>query len=94
LLIPGGTLVLVVPDLTYCAQKWLNNQTSGQELDDIFGMQTYDGGLTDADGEIHHTGFSQSTLNEYLVQAGFDVISNAIIWTHNMNSIDIFGRKN
>ncbi len=91
-LMPNGKLILEVPDLGWCLRKWLENPTNEYELDCIFGMQSYDGWITH-EGEIHRTGFSKELLKANVEVAGFKVLENKIIWSHNMDTISMLARK-
>lgn len=77
---PTGSLELLVPDLAWCLNHWLENQTIGWEMDIIFGHQAHE-------GEFHKTGFNEPILRQYLVMAGFDVVSVEFISTHSQQTI-------
>lgn len=81
-LMPGGLLHLLVPDLEWCVRHWLSNPTTGWELDIIFGHQAHD-------GEYHKTGFNKSIIINYLINARFNVISCEYINTHSQQTIEV-----
>lgn len=81
---PGGLLSIEVPDLAWCCQNFLQNQTDGWNLDAIFGNQDPPG------GQFHLTGFTPATLTAKLQQAGFT--GHHTMWqpfTHNQTCIHI-----
>lgn len=79
-LMPGGELELLVPDLEWCIRHWLSHQTTGWELDIIFGHQAHD-------GEYHKTGFNKLILARYLLDAKFNLVSMEYIPTHGQQTI-------
>ena len=82
----GGEIEIKVPDLRWLCENWLRKQNAGWDLDAIYGMQNHP-------GEQHRTGFSPKILEGYVVEAGFVVLSNNIIWSHNMDTIHLYGGK-
>lgn len=81
-LMPGGELQLLVPDLDWCIRHFLSNPTTGWELDIIFGHQAHD-------GEYHKTGFNKAIIMKYLIDARFNVISCEFIRTHGQQTIEV-----
>lgn len=59
---PEGRIRILVPDLAWCCQWWLNHQTNGWDLDIIYGGQS-------REGEAHHTGFNRQIMLDYLKEA-------------------------
>jgi predicted SAM-dependent methyltransferase len=55
---PGATLGIVVPNLMMAVIEWLDKQTTGYDLDMIFGSQEHE-------GEYHRTGFSVPMIVAY-----------------------------
>jgi predicted SAM-dependent methyltransferase len=81
-LIPGGRLLLFVPDLEWCVTEWLKRKDTGWHLDTIFGNQ-------DHQGEFHLTGFTDDIAYNYLDAAGFsDIVVRAIV-SHRQRTIAI-----
>jgi len=65
---PGGKLQLQVPDLEWACIHWLSHQTTGWNIDVIYGTQTHE-------GQYHKTGFSMQILGQYFaVAGGFNVL--------------------
>lgn len=82
---PDGELELLIPDLEWCVKHWLNNQTTGWELDIIFGHQSHE-------GEFHKTGFTRSIIEQYLRETGFRVESFEYIPTHGQQTMRIIAK--
>ena len=76
----GGKLTLKVPDLAWCCQWWLEHQTSGWDMDIIFGGQS-------REGEAHHTGFNREIMINYLHEAGFKVEKFEELETHSQKTL-------
>ncbi len=89
----GGELELLVPDLVWCVQRWLQTQGDGWDMAVIFGSQTQDGGATIHRGEFHKTGFTEALVHGYLVEAGFQVKAFERIWTHGQETMKFTGEK-
>jgi predicted SAM-dependent methyltransferase len=85
-LIPGGEVGIVVPDLEWCVKGWLEHKTNDWWLDIIFGNQ-------DHEGEFHKTGFTVDMLGWYLKQAGFINLECDTIESHRQQSIAFHGWK-
>jgi len=84
---PEGKLTIWVPDLEWCVNHWLKHKEStGWELDIIFGNQNHD-------GEFHKTGFTPSTLRAYVKRAGFVVLKEDKISTHSQQTLAIEAKK-
>lgn len=79
---PGGELELLVPDLEWCVRHWLSRQTTGWEMDIIFGHQAHE-------GEYHKTGFTKKIVTKYLIDARFNVYSCEYIPTHGQQTIRV-----
>jgi len=79
-LVPGGRLLLFVPDLEWCVKEWLKRKSNGWHLDTIFGNQ-------DHPGEFHMTGFTDDIAYGYLDEAGFSDIVVASVWSHKQRTI-------
>lgn len=77
---PGGKLTLLVPDLVWCCNWWLSHQTTGWDLDIIYGGQS-------RRGEAHHTGFNFEIMKEYLHQAGFKILKSEELETHSQKTL-------
>lgn len=56
---PGGMLILVVPDLLFCAIEFIKNPNVNWNMDLIFGIQSHE-------GEYHRTGFTEEILRMYI----------------------------
>jgi predicted SAM-dependent methyltransferase len=63
---PGGKLQIQVPDLQWACMHWLSHQTTGWDLDIIYGNQLHE-------GEYHKTGFTDTILRQYVEWAGFEI---------------------
>ena len=77
---PDGKLTLRVPDLEWCLRWWLNHQTTGWDMDLIFGNQS-------REGEEHKTGFSRDIMLDYLHEAGFKVKNFEELDTHSQKTL-------
>lgn len=86
ILIPGGTLVIEVPDLRWCVQNWLFRQTNDWHLDALFGQQT---GI----GEFHKTGFTPRIMEGYIEEAGLVVVDQTTIDSHGQPTLQFFVEK-
>ena len=71
----GGKLTIRVPDLEWCCNWWLNHQTTGWDMDVLFGNQS-------REGEFHKTGFTRQIMIDYLHDAGFKVEKFDELETH------------
>lgn len=76
----GGKLILRVPDLVWCCEWWLKNQTTGWDMDIIFGNQG-------REGEFHKTGFNYDIAMNYLKEAGFVVKKFEEMETHSQKTL-------
>ena len=65
-LAPGGTAIIMCPDLDYACRAWLERKPAAQGM--IFGM--YEG-----QGQIHYLGWGALELADELRAAGFEVLS-------------------
>jgi predicted SAM-dependent methyltransferase len=84
---PSGALRILVPDLEWCVKHWLQHKEDrGWALDIIFGNQNHE-------GEYHKTGFTQATLTNLVLRAGFDVSSVDLIQTHGQQTIALVAFK-
>ena len=75
----GGKLWLNVPNLEWCMNNWIGKpekEKNGLALDMIFGLQHHA-------GEYHKTGFTRSSLAQYLENAGFEDVQIEDRWSHN-----------
>lgn len=83
---PGGFAIILVPDLAYCVQQWLDNRdNTGWYLDIIFGNQEHE-------GEFHKTGFTETTLRATMEHVGF-VTTIHPAFSHNQDTIVARGSK-
>ena len=82
----GGKLTVRVPDLAWCCQWWVNHQTTGWDLDVLFGNQS-------REGEFHKTGFNREIMVDYLHQAGFQVKEFNELDTHNQKTLEFICQK-
>jgi predicted SAM-dependent methyltransferase len=85
-LIPGGEIGIIVPDLEWCIRAWLEHRTNDWYLDIIFGNQ-------DHEGEFHKTGFTVDMLGWYLTEAGFVDLKYDTHDSHRQQCIAFQGRK-
>jgi len=79
-LIPGGRLLLFVPDLEWCVTEWLKRKSNDWFMDTIFGNQ-------DHQGEFHMTGFTDDIGYGYLEDAGFTDIVVKFVVSHRQRTI-------
>jgi len=77
---PLGDLVLRVPDLEWCCRRWLENQTTGWDMDIIFGHQN-------SPGEFHKTGFTRRIGIDYLHRAKFIIDKIEELKTHGQKTL-------
>jgi predicted SAM-dependent methyltransferase len=88
-LVPGGSLILEVPDLAWCLQNWLctpENKKFGYPLKTIFGNQANP-------GEYHKTGFTAPRLEQILTAAGFENIKIKTIRSHEQQCFYVEAQK-
>ncbi|HLE17793.1 MAG TPA: methyltransferase domain-containing protein [Syntrophales bacterium] len=83
---PEGKLTVRVPDLEWCCNWWLNHQTTGWDLDLIFGNQS-------REGEEHKTGFNRDIMVDYLKEAGFGVKIFNELETHSQKTLEFICQK-
>lgn len=79
----AGRVVVLVPDFTWCLERWLSlpeSQKWGWAIDTIFGNQNHE-------GEHHRTGFTQARLRSMLEETGFGSIETDTVYSHGMQSI-------
>ena len=76
----GGKLILRVPDLVWCYERWLKYQSTGWEMDIIFGNQG-------REGEFHKTGFNKAIAEGYLKEAGFIIDRFEEMDTHSQKTL-------
>jgi len=77
---PEGKLTVRVPDLEWCCNWWINHQTTGWDIDILFGNQS-------REGEIHLTGFNEKIMVDYLHEAEFQVKKFDELDTHNQKTL-------
>lgn len=70
-LVPGGRLLISVPDMATVMPRWLAGETELAGL--IWGHQDERGGGNEA-GDTHKHGYVESTLRAALCKAGFSVV--------------------
>lgn len=63
---PGGVLMVIVPDIRYWSQQYLNKIIKSDDF--IYRMY---GGQT-SPYDIHYTGFDDSLIRQYCLDAGFE----------------------
>lgn len=81
-LIPGGKVIIRVPDLAWCCNYWLNHQDEGWALSLIYGSQS-------RIGRFHKTGFYKDRLYKLVLEAGFKVVDYQEISTHDQKTLHI-----
>ena len=84
---PGGTCTIVVPDLCYAVEVWLE-EPSEDHLQFVFGSQ-------DHEGEFHKTGWNLEMLQEDLKKVGFIIKEAEVLWTpeYTQDSIRVVATK-
>jgi predicted SAM-dependent methyltransferase len=83
---PGGKLTLRVPDLEWCCTHWLTHQTTGWDMDVLFGNQNHE-------GEFHKTGFNYVIIVNYLSQCGYQLDKFERLNTHNQMTMSFEAHK-
>jgi predicted SAM-dependent methyltransferase len=78
----GGKIILRVPDLIWCCNKFLEKKSDDWYLDILFGNQEHE-------GEFHKTGFWKERLYKLSEEAGFKVANYEEIESHNQNTLSI-----
>ena len=78
---PEGKLTVRVPDLAWCCQWWLDHQTTGWDMDVLFGNQS-------REGEFHKTGFNREIMVDYLRESGFSVRVYNELQTHSQKTLE------
>lgn len=82
-LAPGGIIEVVVPDLIWVLQTFVDlpdNQRWNFGIKTVFGQQT-------TPGEFHKNGFSRERLAAALAEAGFIVKVCMPVWSHSQQSL-------
>ena len=77
---PLGKLTVRVPDLEWCCNWWINHQTTGWDMDVLFGNQS-------REGEVHLTGFNRQIMIDYLREAGFKIEKFEEMETHDQKTL-------
>lgn len=67
LLVPGGSLHIEVPNLTWQVERMIESTTFDDQAEIVRLMY----GDQDYDGNYHHTGFTETLLGGYLAQTHF-----------------------
>lgn len=86
---PNGLLHIKVPDLEWCAKKWLTlpeEDRWGYYLATLFGLQA------DA-GQVHYTSFTHARLRNLLQCTGFKDIETKSYWMPSQQCIEASCRK-
>lgn len=78
---PGGELVLRVPDLAWCVLHWLQDPHDVWRMAKIFGSQEHE-------GNVHRCGFEAEGWRRQLGEAGFSVVREAVLWTHEQQTLE------
>jgi len=88
LLVPGGKVVLLVPNMDYIARFWLTHKPDehGWAEAILFGNQEHE-------GEYHKSAFTPLGLQGDLQNAGFIVDSVEILWDADQETIRANARK-
>ena len=83
---PEGKITIRVPDLAWCCQWWLNHQTTGWDMDVLFGNQS-------REGEFHKTGFNREIMLNYLKEVGLVCKKFEELETHSQKTLSFECRK-
>jgi len=88
-LIPGGSVVLQVPDFLYALHHFISdapdkNELWAQQL--IFGHQRHE-------GEYHRCGFTVDSLRTLLLTTGFILQDLRVVWNYDQDSIQAIALK-
>lgn len=59
---PGAKFIILVPDLIWVMNAFIDNPNVDWEMDMIFGIQTHE-------GEFHRTGFTEDIIHKYFKEA-------------------------
>jgi len=81
-----GVVILRVPDLVWCCKHFIEYQSTGWDMDVIFGHQA-------TAGEFHHTGFTEKILKDYCTNAGFLITKFEELNTHGQKTLSIELKK-
>ncbi len=82
-----GRIIIRVPDLEWCVNKWLETKGDGWDMAIIFGSQTQDDGISIHEGEFHKTGFTRGLMLGYLRKAGLTLFRYEDLWTHEQKTM-------
>jgi len=74
-LVPGGRLLVAVPDLLALCKIYADPATSAD--DRFLAMRAMYGGHSD-EFDVHHTGFDETSLRTMLAQFGFEQIERVV----------------
>lgn len=64
---PGGNIQFFVPDLEWCLLWWLRHQTTGWDMDVLYGNQNHP-------GEFHRTGYSMDIILDYIRKLNWEML--------------------
>ena len=79
---PGGKITIRVPDLEWCCKWFIEHQTTGWDMDVIYGHQK-------TPGEFHQTGFTKSILLDYMKKAELTVTKFEELDTHSQKTLSV-----
>jgi autotransporter strand-loop-strand O-heptosyltransferase len=81
----NGKLHILIPDLKWCMENWINSPEDekwGYPIDTIFGQQGWV-------GNTHITGFTKERITKFLTEADFSDINIMDIWSHSQMCFDV-----
>lgn len=79
---PNGKITIRVPDLEWCCKWFIEHQTTGWDMDIIFGNQNHP-------GEFHQTGFTKTILLDYIRTVGLKVTKFEELNTHSQKTLSV-----
>jgi len=82
----GHPFTVEVPDFVYCVREWMKVRNIGFEMDRLFGLQTNP-------GQAHKIAFTRESLEKFLGDAGFDIVSFEYVWSHAQDCFLVTARK-
>lgn len=79
---PSGKVTIRVPDLAWCCKWFLEHQSTGWDMDVIFGHQAHS-------GEFHKTGFTKEILLDYVKKTDFKLVLFEELSTHSQKTLSV-----
>lgn len=85
---PGAKFIILVPDLLWVINEFINNPNVDWEMDMLFGTQSHD-------GQYHKTGFTEEIFHKYFNEAfpNGEILKIYKVNAYRQLNLGIVGRK-